>query len=180
MSKLIAFLGLLAAIVALPANSFAMPVPANAEFRLNHGLSGGSGVMLGYQVISNKVQLLKCKYDFAVQGGATTAAIKLKAVDGSDCKLPSKAIVKDSLIDVITAPTSDGLATIAIGTGQAANDIKAATAIASYTGLVAGVPVGDASHSIKMTADRNPTMTIAVAALTTGKFNVFLEYLLSE
>lgn len=175
------FLALVLALgVFLSQTSFAMPVPANAEFRLNHGpSSGGPGVQLGYQVISNKVQLMKCKYDVSVQGGSSAAAITLLNVDGSQCTLPSKAIVLHALIDVITTPIGAS-STIAVGTGQAANDIKTATATASYTGILAGVPVGDAAHAIKMTAERKPTMTIAVAPLTVGKFNVFIQYLLSN
>lgn len=180
MRKVCVFLGALLALIAVPATSFALPQLANVEKRANLGDVRGPGVQLGYQLVSNKVQLLKCKYDFSVQGGSSAAAINLKAVDGSNCELPNKAIVWDAIIDVVTAPGSAGLATIAIGTGQAANDLKAATAIASYSGVMAGVPVATAASSIKMTAARNPTMSIAVAPLTVGKFNVFIQYLLSD
>lgn len=161
--------------------SFAMPVPANVEFRLNHGVAPANpGVLLGYQVISNKVQLLKCTYSFAVQGGSSAAAINLKGPDGADCKLPLNAIVMEGLIDVLTAPTSSGSATVAVGTGQAANDLKTATAKASFTGKLDVVPVWTAATAIKMTATRTPTVTIAVSDLTAGKFNVFIHYLLSN
>jgi hypothetical protein len=173
------FMCLLALLALIPITSFALPRPADAEKLMNLGSVRGPGVQLGYQVISNKVQLLKCKYDFAVNGGSSAAAIKLRAVDGSKCLLPDNAVVVNTLIDVLTAPTSAGSATIAVGTGQAANDIKTATAIASFTGIMAGIPVAAAS-AVKMTADRQPTMSIAVAPITKGKFNVFISYLLSE
>lgn len=184
MNKLFALIGLVMAILAMPNQSFAMPIPANVEFRLNHGTaSGGPGVMLGYQVISNKVQLLRCTYDFAVLGGSSAAALSLRAPDGSVCKLPNKAIVKQALIDVVTALNSTsftGIATVALGTGQAANDIKTATTYSTYSAVMAGIPVGTAATAIKMTAERTPTITIATRDLSAGKINVFIEYLLSN
>lgn len=136
--------------------------------------------MLGYQVISNRVSLLKCVLNVPVTGGSSTVAIKLKAVDGSNCELPNKSIVVDSLIDVITTPVTSGATNISFGTGQSTTDIKGATAKASYTGLLAGVPVGTAATAIKMTADRIPIATVSGQALSTGKINVFLYYLLGD
>jgi hypothetical protein len=123
-------------------------------------------------------QVLRGLYDFSVLGGAIGAII-LKDEDGTNLVIPSKAIVTSVYIDVITAPTSGGSATIALG-ANTTTDFKAATAIASYTGIVAGVPVGTAATAVKMTADRNITATVAVAALTAGKFYVMVEYIVSE
>lgn len=123
-------------------------------------------------------QVLRGLYDFSVLGGAV-GAIKLKDEDGTDLIIPSKAIVTSVYIDVLTAPTSGGAATIAFG-ANTTTDFKAATAIASYTGIVAGIPVGTAATAVKMTADRNITATIATAALTAGKIYVLCEYIMSE
>lgn len=179
MKKLFQFLMLVTAF-ALPGIVYALPIPSEVETRLNLGAVRGPGVQLGYQVISNKAQLLKCKYDYAVQGGTATSH-NLKAVDGSDCLLPAKALVLNGIIDVITAPGSTGSATIAVGTGVAANDLKTATAKASFTGRMDVIPVHTAATAIKLsTVAKTPTMTIGTAALTSGKFNVYIEYLLGE
>jgi hypothetical protein len=51
---------------------------------------------------------------------------------------------------------------------------------------MACVPVGSAATSIKLTANRTPTITITTASttathsLTAGKINVFIQYLLSD
>jgi hypothetical protein len=45
--------------------------------------------------------------------------------------------------------------------------------------LVAGIPVGTAATSIKMTADRTLQATIATGAITAGKFNLIIEYIYS-
>lgn len=185
MKKMYAFLGLAMALLALPTQSLALPRPLNAEFSLNHGDSGASpGVLLGYQVISNKVQVLKCQYSFATVGGSSSTAIRLNAVDGSQCMLPTKAIVYGALIDVVTAVTSGGSATVSIGTGKAGsnNDILVATGKASL-GAVLVQPTAlarNASTAIKMSADSYPNMAILTAPLTAGKFNVYIEYLLGE
>lgn len=173
----------LLALLALPLTqkSFALPIPANAEKRMNLGDVRGPGVQLGYQVMSNKEQVLRCRYDASVLGGSSAAAITLKAVDGSDCFLPKSAIVTSGIIDVITMPTSIGSATIALGTGQAANDLKTAAAISGFTiGELNIIPVYTAATAIKLTANRNPIITIAVAPITTGKFDVYIKWLMGS
>ena len=120
----------------------------------------------------------KFSYDFAVDGGVT-GDITLR---GSP--LPFKAIVWDGVVDVITVPTSLGGATAAVTTSQSANDLVTAAAIAgapwSTTGLKALTPVGAAAAGIKMTAARAPKLVIGTADLAAGKFNLFIEYYLSD
>ena len=178
MKKIVTGLFLILAMIGTSTQTFALPALKDVEFLVNHGDVMSPKLMLGTQIVSSKVQLLKCTYDFSKLGG-TVGTKTLKAVDGADCLIPSKAIVIDVLIDVITNPVG-ATATIAVGSGQATNDIKAATAVASFTGLLDGIPVSTAATSIKMTADRKPSMTIATAALTAGKFNVFFEFVLSD
>lgn len=134
---------------------------------------------LGTVEMKQREWSVKCVYDFAVLGGAIGAHV-LKDEQGKSCVLPNKAIIREVLIDVLTAPTSGGAATIALGAGVSAVNFKAATAIASYTGLVAGLPVGTAATAIKLAADQSPVATVAAAALTAGKFNVQILYQLSE
>jgi hypothetical protein len=168
--------------LATPLSAFAaagLPQPAAVKTIANLGGSEGlRKIQLGTQLVDKKVQVMKAKYDFAVQGGAI-GSVNLVDVDGKDAVLPNKAIIKQVIFDVITAPTSGGSATIAF-TANSAADMKAALAIASWTGIVAGIPVGTAATSIKLTAQRTLTATIATAALTAGKINVFVEYYISD
>lgn len=175
---------LLAALLALvPLSSLAVTrVGAlGAQFDLNRASPEAMRKhRLGDKLQGETERFLRAKYDFTVQGGAV-AALTLRDVSTNKAAvLPKGAIVRDCLIDVVTAPTSGGSATIALGTGQAANDLKAATAIASYTGLVACVPVGTAATAIKLTADQTMTATVATAALTAGKIYVIVQYELSD
>lgn len=151
-----------------------------AQFGLNQASPGAMAkYQLGTGVMKHSVKVLKATFDFAVLGGAV-GTYTLRGEDGKPVVIPQKAIVVNCLIDVITQGATAASGTIAIGTGQAANDLKAALAAASYTGLVACVPVGSAATSIKMTADRTMTAAIATGAITAGKFNVLVHYIISE
>lgn len=128
--------------------------------------------------LNKKRGTLKCVYDFAVLGGAVST-INLVDDDGNPAVLPSKAIITQVYSDVVTAPTSGGSATMSLGANTTV-DLLAATAVASWTGTQAGIPVGTAATMVKLTAQRNIVMAIAVAALTAGKINVFVDFVLSE
>jgi len=131
-------------------------------------------------IIEGAVQrgVAKFIYDFAARGGAAGDIV----LAGEP--LPKNAIVWDGVVDVITPLTGGAGATAAVSTAQSANDLIAAADITgapwSTAGSKAIVPVGDASHSIKMTADRAPKLVIATNDLTAGKFNLFIEYYLSD
>lgn len=116
------------------------------------------------------------EYDFAVDGGAVSS-IALRRITGQ--AIPSGAEVVDSIIDILTALTSGGAATAALQV-EAANDVVAAAVVSgapwSTLGRKAGIPVG-AATSLKTTAQRDPTLVVAVAALTAGKFRLVLEYI---
>lgn len=112
------------------------------------------------------------EYDFARDGGAV-GDIPLRGD-----ALPAGAIVTDGKIHVHAAVTSTGDATVALNLLTAA-DILAATAKAALTAnaLLDVVPVRTAATSIRNTvAGAGLTATVAVAALTAGKFIVALEY----
>lgn len=121
----------------------------------------------------NALHCVAAQYDFSVHGGAVSDI-------GLRCWLPKGAIIVNSHLEVLTAPTSGGSAEIALK-AEAANDLVTATAIGSApwssTGHKLCIPdiatVGDYK---KTTADRELTMSITVAALTAGKFNVFVWY----
>lgn len=170
----------LLSLVAISAQAATLASTNENEFLLNRGTESMRKAQLGSALTKRTERMAKCVYDFSVVGGAISAINLRDGVDsGQPCKLPKDSIIRDVLIDVRTAPTSGGAATIALG-AAAANDLKAATAIASYTGLVAGVPVGSAATAIRLAADTTITATIATAALTAGKLNVLIKYQLSE
>ena len=125
----------------------------------------------------SRVRVATATYDFAVDGGA------ISAID-LGVTLPDNAMILDGMVDVITTLTSAGdTATIALH-AEAAGDIVAAIAINDGTnpwdaGLRAIKQLGTSTTATKLTAARAITATIAVEAVTAGKFVVFLRYVLS-
>lgn len=117
-------------------------------------------------------------YDFAVQGGAT-GAIPLLDTDGNAAILPAGAIVTNCTFDVITALTTAASGTMAVNV-EAAGDMKAALAAASWTGKLAGIPIGTAATWVKTTVPRQVTATIATGAITAGKWYGVIEFVLSS
>jgi hypothetical protein len=116
-------------------------------------------------------------YDFAVDGGAISAI-------GLGVTLPDNSIVYGGFVDKITTCTSaTDAGTMAIH-ANAANDIVTATAISSGTtwdapGRLALTEVMTAATTLKLTAAREITATIAVEAFTAGKFMVVLYYVVT-
>lgn len=122
--------------------------------------------------------VIKCVYDFAVLGGAVST-ISLVDDLGNAAVLPNKALITRAVIDWVTTATSGGSATVALQSKTAA-DILAATAVASCTGFLDGVPDGTAAHFVKLTADTTIKVVIGTAALTAGKANIFIYYVYSN
>lgn len=166
-------------------------------FRLNHG-SGLAVEQVGTKLIQNAVRDLKLTYNFATLGGAISTKLPLFVAaepgwpqqkastvsTGGGAQLapalPKNAIVIGCFIDVTTALTSGGSATVAISTGKTAGDLLSATGYSSFTGIMACTPVLTAASAIKLTADVQPYIAIATAALTAGAFNVHILYVLSD
>tara|TARA_Y100001963_G_scaffold148235_1_gene225779 strand:- start:697 stop:1212 length:516 start_codon:yes stop_codon:yes gene_type:complete len=114
----------------------------------------------------------KAEYDFAVDGGVA-GDISLGV------KIPDNAIVVGGFIEGITSVTSSGSATVAVKL-QSAADVAGATGKAALTGTAVVPCSAVLSAPFKLTAERTVTITVAVAALTAGKFNVWIEYFVGE
>lgn len=127
-----------------------------------------------------RMGMARATYDFAEHGGAISA-ISLGV------SLPDNAIVIGGFVDNITTLTSaTDAATMALKV-EGANDIVSAIAISDGSnpwdaGKKAIVPKSNTPEStgVKTTAARAITATIAVEAVTAGKFVVFLHYVVSD
>lgn len=108
--------------------------------------------------------MARVTYDFADYGGAI-GWLELPL------EMPEGAVITSGVLDVVSQPTSEGLATISLGM-NAANDLLPATAIANVTGRI---ELPDPAI-IKVNENRRVTMTIAVAELTGGVGNIYLTY----
>lgn len=183
----------------VPLSVGAIYSPQDIEKKLNLGDIKHAPMLLGGQVVRRSVRVFKGVYDFSLQGGAISTINLLDAMQlqGSQPKLlgaqaawpllylPPGFIVLNCLFDVITALTSGGSPTLAFSTGVNAADLKAATAMATYTGLLAGIPINTAATAVKVPLTQAKpgsvvSVAIATAALTAGKINVHLEGYLGD
>ncbi len=159
-----------------------LPQPADVKAKLNQGgIENYRSAQLGTQMVDKKVQLMKASYSFARDGGAQSTLIALKDVDGKDAVIPAGAVISNVLIDTITTPT--GPTGTQISLQMVGNDdLAASTLVTSFTGVRAGTPIGTAATSFKLAGAAASTVYLDVGAstLTAGKFNVFIEYFLSD
>lgn len=111
-----------------------------------------------------------CVYDFAVDGGAVATI-----TPAGTATLPANAIVTSATIEVLTAVTSSGSATVAVQVVNA-GDTLGATAKASLT--LGAIVVGAAGAApYKVAADSVIKVVVATAALTAGKLRVYVNYI---
>lgn len=112
------------------------------------------------------------EYDFAIDGGAV-GTIPLRPVGSAPSPLPSGFVAINSIIEIITPLTSGGAATAGLQV-EAAGDIVAAAVVSgapwSTGGRKAGIVQSTATSIKTTTATRVPSLVVAVAALTAGKF----------
>jgi hypothetical protein len=122
------------------------------------------------------------EYDFAVDGGAvSTITLRSAPGDSNGGEIPNGAIILGGYIEVDTIVTSasGNTGTIAVNSEGAADLLAAAVTSGapwSATGRKAIIPVMTVATSVKTTARRSLAITVAVAALTAGKFRVVVIY----
>jgi len=122
-----------------------------------------------------KVQVARFVYNFAVSGGAVSNINLVGLDNAADAYLPQGALVVGADMVVATTCTSGGSATIALGVNSA-GDLIAAEAVASFTsGAIVSLDT-----KAKASANAIPFISIAVAALTAGKINVYIQYIIAE
>lgn len=121
---------------------------------------------------------IKGNYKFSRDGGAI-GDINLKDQDGvSFLKIPSGAVVTQAFAFVRSALTSGGAATVDLNL-EAANDLLAAQAVASFTASakIAGIPdFATIADWVVTTVERTLTLSVNTAALTAGELDVFVFY----
>lgn len=120
------------------------------------------------------------EYEFARDGGAiSTISLRGGPGDAAGNEVPAGAIVLGGYIEVDTAVTSGGAATIAVNS-EGAGDLLAAAAVSgapwSTTGRKSVIPVFTGATTVKTTVSRRLAITIATATLTAGKFRVVVFY----
>jgi hypothetical protein len=117
---------------------------------------------------SNKPVLFETVYDFSEDTGALGTYVMTAGAEKA-------CMVKLHAIKVNTAVTSDGSATLIVGTSADDNAYLASEAKASFT--LGAVVLPDVAGFIKLAADATLDVKVEVAALTAGKLTFVWEIL---
>lgn len=116
--------------------------------------------------LEGKVHVTTFKYEFAEHGGA------IGAVTIQDKTIPDNAIILWGLIDDPTTDLAGATATVSLGI-KSAGDLHAADAIADINGgPIECDQIGFGTGQLKTESQEGLIVTIAVAALTAGVFEV--------
>lgn len=117
-------------------------------------------------------------FDTAVNDATSPTPVsnKTAAAHPLAVTIPDNAIVIGGSVDVVTAVTSDGPATVAISL-VGANDLLTATGKVSLT-IAAQLPLAAViAAPIKLAAAKAVTVTVGDAALTAGKINGYIVWI---
>lgn len=135
---------------------------------------------MGQATIRNfgQLQTDAFQYDYSVHGGAVGDIL-------TGLRIPKGAVIQNVFADVLTAATSaNSTATIALK-AETANDLFTAAAVSgapwSTTGRKQGIPdFATVSDYKKTTVEREVTLSIAVEALSGGKIDFYIQYVLGN
>jgi hypothetical protein len=134
-------------------------------------------------IIEGSTRLKSCQgeYDFAVDGGAiSTITLRCATGDVMGNTIPAGSVIEGGYIEVDTLFTTGTSATMALTTGEAANDLQTATIVSgapfSTTGRKSITPAFTGATTIKTTAARSLQAVIATGTVTAGKLRVVVYY----
>ena len=121
------------------------------------------------------LKTVRAQYSFAADGGAVGSINLVGAA-----VIPASSVVVGGHVEVVTAPTSGGAATIGLQV-EAAGDTVVAALISgapwSTTGRKSVVPAFTGATTVATTVARDIVLVVGTAALTAGVINVFLHYI---
>jgi hypothetical protein len=130
---------------------------------------------VGQSTGSGRLHHLKATYSFAVHGGTVGTIVVASGI------LPQGAAILAAYVEVNTIPVG-ATATIAVTTGQGADDIQAAAAISgapwSTTGWKLSSARTFAAAPLETTAARGVSVVIGTANLTAGIFDVHVFFVM--
>ena len=128
--------------------------------------------------VGNAALGLLFEYDFAVSGGSTASPIALTGIGNTTpTPLPDNAVITNVTIEGVTDNTSGGSATIALGwTGEGAAFLAATAFDNAMWNVDAVTSGGPVVAKGKTTGQVGVIATIATAALTAGKWYVWVTY----
>lgn len=162
----------------------ALPTGGVAGYEFNRMNPVSRKFNLGTHIVDGQSWGTRAQWSFADQGGAASTELFLHDNDGQSVSIPKGAVLTDCYLDVVTAPTSSTSSGSIAWSSSDAGDLKAATFVAGYTTgslIHCTKPSGSYTTStmIRFTSEGFLKVKIGSEALTAGKINVYLQYILS-
>ena len=154
---------------------------ANGAYQLDRASKLNRDHYVGTKLFDAQQFGVKAVWDFAIQGGAASTDLTLQDAQGNPVTLPAGAIIRDCLLDVVTQPTSSTSSGSLAFSSSAVADLKAATVVASLpVSRIACIPVATVGTMIKTSSELTLKVRTGSEALTAGKINLWIQYVLSE
>lgn len=116
---------------------------------------------------SNELQVVRARYDFAVDGGASGAKVVAEAT--------GDVVLVDCWVDVVTGLSSAGGITVSLGKTSATTGLLSASASTNFT-AGACVQTTDATTPLKIADGEQVIMTLNTADATAGKMDVVMVF----
>lgn len=180
MTKFLLYLTLFAA----SAFGSSLPTGPVAGYEFNRMNPVSRKYNLGTHLVDAQSWGTRGQWSFSDQGGAAGQDLFLHDVDGQNVSIPKGAVLTDCYLDVVTAPTSSTSSGSIAWSSSDAADLKAATFVSAYTiGSLIHCTKPSGSYTsatmIRFTSEGFLKVRIGSEALTAGKINVYLQYILS-
>lgn len=118
-------------------------------------------------------RMYRVVYDVEVNGGDTGDPIGLGTI------VPANVVITRAWMDIVTGVTLNGGGTVALNV-ENPSDLFTPHAAPSPVGRVECEPDGTIGNMIRTTEPREVSVTIAGNHVLTGKFIVFIEYVMSD
>lgn len=174
---------LLGALCTMSAMAVTALSPAGAyEINRSSRLNRTYGV--GTQLFNATQFGAKATYDFSVLGGAS-GDLTLLDHEGLPFKLPTNAVIRDCMMDVVLPITGGASTSVALAFSLSeVGDVKALAfnQVAGYNRFqrIACIPAATAATSFKLQSEALLKMRIGSEAVTGGKINIWIEYMISD
>ena len=160
----------------------ASPLTSGQAYQLNRSSKLAADIQLGVNLRDAQQFGTKAQWSYAVSGGAANSDISLLDSEGRPVKLPAGAVITNCLIDVVTQPTSATSSGKLAFSSKAVADLKASSFVAAYTTTLplACIPTGTQATMIKLSSEGTLKVRTGSEALTGGKINIWVQYVLAE
>lgn len=159
-------------------------LPKQGAYEVNRSSALFRKFNVGTHIADSQQWGSRAQWDFAASGGAANSDITLKDYDGQSVMVPAGAVLVDCYLDVVTAPTSSTSSGSLAWSSSDVGDLKAATFVNSYTTgslIHCTKPSGSFTSGtmIRFTSEGTLKVRVGSEAITAGKINVYLQYILS-